>query len=157
MAFSESPAITVREVDASGVVPAVSSSTGALVGNFRWGPVDKATLISNEAELADTFGTPTSANAVDYHSAAYFLKYTNALQVVRVLGDSDGYNAYNHNEAANGLNVRVKDGDAWDNALAGFDSDQHTFIAKWPGELGNSLRVSLCPQQGADSAYNNWT
>ena len=33
MAFSESPAITVREVDASGVVPAVSSSTGAFVGN----------------------------------------------------------------------------------------------------------------------------
>ena len=157
MAFSESPAITVREVDASGVVPAVSSSTGALVGNFRWGPVDQATLISNEAELADTFGTPTSANAVDYHSAAYFLKYTNALQVVRVLGDSDGYNAYAHTEAAKGLNVRIKDNDDWDNSLASFDSDKHTFIAKWPGELGNSLRVSLCPQQGADSAYNNWT
>ena len=157
MAFSESPAITVREVDASGVVPAVSSSTGALVGNFRWGPVDQATLISNEAELAETFGTPTSANAVDYHSAAYFLKYTNALQVVRVLGDSDGYNAYNHNEVANGKNVRIKDADAWDNALSAFDSDKHTFIAKWPGELGNSLTVSLCPQQGADSAYNNWT
>jgi hypothetical protein len=157
MAFSESPAITVREVDASGVVPAVSSSTGALVGNFRWGPVDQATLISNEAELADTFGTPTSANSVDYHSAAYFLKYTNALQVVRVLGDSDGFNAYAHTEAANGLNVRIKDNDDWDNALASFDSDKHTFIAKWPGELGNSLRVSLCPQQGADSAYNNWT
>jgi phage tail sheath protein FI len=157
MAFSESPAITVREVDASGVVPAVSSSTGAFVGNFRWGPVDQATLISNEGELAETFGTPTSANAVDYHSAAYFLKYTNALQVVRVLGDSDGFNAYNHNEAVNGKNVRVKDADAWDNALSGFDSDKHTFVAKWPGELGNSLRVSLCPQQGADSAFNGWT
>ena len=152
MACSESPAITVREVDASGVVPAVSSSTGALVGNFRWGPVDQATLISNEAELAETFGTPTSANAVDYHSAAYFLKYTNALQVVRVLGDSDGYNAYNHNEVANGKNVRIKDADAWDNALSAFDSDKHTFIAKWPGELGNSLTVSLCPNQSADSA-----
>jgi phage tail sheath protein FI len=157
MAFSESPAITVREVDASGVVPAVSSSTGAFVGNFRWGPVDQATLISNEGELAETFGTPTSANSVDYHSAAYFLKYTNALQVVRVLGDSDGFNAYNHNEAVNGKNVRVKDADAWDNALSGFDSDKHTFVAKWPGELGNSLRVSLCPQQGADSAFNGWT
>jgi phage tail sheath protein FI len=157
MAFSESPAITVREVDASGVVPAVSSSTGAFVGNFRWGPVEKPVLISNEAQLAETFGTPTPANSVDFHSAAYFLKYTNALQVVRVLGDTDGYNAYNHNEVAKGKNVRVKDGDAWDAALAGFDSDKHTFVAKWPGSLGNSLRVSLCPQQGADSAYNGWT
>ena len=156
MAFSESPAITIREVDASGVVPAVSSSTGAFVGNFRWGPVEKPILISNEAELADTFGTPTAATSVDFHSAAYFLKYTNALQVVRVLGDTDGYNAYNHNEAANGANVRIKDGDAWDAALAGFDSDKHTFIAKWPGALGNSLRVSLCPQQGADSAFDAW-
>ena len=157
MAFSESPAITVREVDASGVVPAVSSSTGAFVGNFRWGPVEQPTLISNEAELSATFGAPTSANAVDYHSAAYFLKYTNALQVVRVLGDSDGFNAYNTNEASAGLNVRIKDNDGFDNALSGFDSDQHTFIAKWPGELGNSLRVSLCPQQGADSAFDGWT
>lgn len=156
MAFSESPAITVREVDASGVVPAVSSSTGAFVGNFRWGPVEAPTLISNEAELAATFGTPTQANSVDYHSAAYFLKYTNALQVVRVLGDSDGFNAYNTNEAATGLNVRIKDADEFDNALTGYDSDKHTFIAKWPGELGNSLRVSLCPQQAADSAFDNW-
>ena len=156
MAFSESPAITVREIDASGVVPAVSSSTGAFAGNFRWGPVEKATLISNEAQLASTFGTPTADNSVDFHSAAYFLKYTNALQVVRVLGDSDGYNAYNHAEAAKGLNVRIKSADDFDNAIAGFDSDQHTFIAKWPGELGNSLRVSLCPQQDADSAFNGW-
>ena len=108
MAFSESPAITVREIDASGVVPAVSSSTGGFAGNFRWGPVEQATLSSNESQLAATFGAPSSANSVDFHSAAYFLKYTNALQVVRVLGDSDGFNAYNHNEAAAGLNVRIK-------------------------------------------------
>ena len=156
MAFSESPAITVREIDASGVVPAVSSSTGGFAGNFRWGPVEQATLISNESQLATTFGAPSSANSVDFHSAAYFLKYTNALQVVRVLGDSDGFNAYNHNEAAAGLNVRIKSEDDFNNAIAGFDSDAHTFIAKWPGELGNSLRVSLCPQQDADSAFNGW-
>ena len=156
MAFSESPAITVREIDASGVVPAVSSSTGGFAGNFRWGPVEQATLISNESQLATTFGAPSSANSVDFHSAAYFLKYTNALQVVRVLGDSDGFNAYNHNEAAAGLNVRIKSEDDFNNAIAGFDSDEHTFIAKWPGELGNSLRVSLCPQQDADSAFNGW-
>ena len=39
MAFSESPAITVKEVDASGVVPNVSSSTGGFAGQFRWGPI----------------------------------------------------------------------------------------------------------------------
>ena len=160
MAFSESPAITVREIDLSGVVPAVSSSTGAFAGNFRWGPVETPTLISNEAQLADTFGAPNPAQSVDFHSAAYFLKYTNALQVVRVLGDADeatgGFNAYNHAEAANALKPRVKTSDGFDNAIAGFDSDLHTFIAKWPGELGNSLTISLCPQDAADAAFDAW-
>ena len=36
---SASPAITVKEVDLTGVVPNVQSTTGAIVGNFRWGPV----------------------------------------------------------------------------------------------------------------------
>ena len=36
---SESPNILVKEFDLSGVVPAVTSTTGALVGDFNWGPV----------------------------------------------------------------------------------------------------------------------
>ena len=56
MAFSpsESPAVTVREVDLSGVVPAVTSSTGALVGDFNWGPTNQPSLVGNEAELVST-------------------------------------------------------------------------------------------------------
>ena len=158
MAFSESPAITVREIDASGVVPAVSSSTGAFAGNFRWGPAYETKLISNEAQLAETFGAPSQATSVDFHTAAYFLKYTNALQVVRVLGDEGeanaGYNAYNHNAAANGLQPQINTNDEFDNiSYAAFDSDGHTWMAKWPGDLGNSLRVSVCPQ-GAN--FDTW-
>ena len=44
---SESPAITVREVDLSGIVRAVTSSTGAIAGDFNWGPVDQPVLIGN--------------------------------------------------------------------------------------------------------------
>ena len=36
--FSESPAVTVREIDLTGVVPSVTSTTGAFVGDFNWGP-----------------------------------------------------------------------------------------------------------------------
>jgi len=160
MAFSESPAITVREIDASGVVPAVSSSTGAFAGNFRWGPVEQATLVSNEADLVAKFGAPSEAQTVDFHTASYFLKYTNALQVVRVLGDAGeatgGYNAYSHAEAASGLQPRVKTLDEFENGITGFDSDQHTFIARWAGELGNSLTISMCPQDVGDSAFGTW-
>jgi len=159
MAFSESPAITVREVDASGTVPAVSSSTGGFVGNFRWGPVNTPTLISNESGLVTTFGAPSQINSVDFHSAAYFLKYTNALQVVRVLGDSDGFNAYSveAGEAVTGKNVRITNPDQFDTAKTGLDSDKHTFIARWPGSLGNSLQVSVCPNATAPTVFTGWT
>ena len=38
---SESPAVVVKEIDLTGGVPNVQSTTGAIVGNFRWGPADK--------------------------------------------------------------------------------------------------------------------
>ena len=144
MAFSESPAITVKEVDASGVVPNVSSSTGGFVGKFRWGPLELATTVSNEADLAEKFGTPDATHSVDFHSAAYFLKYTNSLQNVRV-GDSNCVNAFAHDSAANysgggsGTKVQIKDDDNFDNQIATLNTNKHTFLSRWPGTLGNSL------------------
>ena len=78
---SESPAVMVKEIDLPGGVPNVQSTTGAFVGNFRWGPARKATLIDTEASLAATFATPSVTSAVDFLSAAYFLRYTNSLYV----------------------------------------------------------------------------
>ena len=52
---SESPAIVVKEIDLTGVVPNVQSTTGAIVGNYRWGPVREATRVSTETELAAKF------------------------------------------------------------------------------------------------------
>ena len=72
---SESPAVVVKEVDLTSGVPNVQSSTGAFVGNFASGPTNEAVLISNEAELAETFGSPnadSNASAVDFLSAAQF-------------------------------------------------------------------------------------
>ena len=80
---SESPAVVVKEVDLSGVVPNVQTSTGAIVGNFGWGPVGQATLVSDETGLVTAFSAPTDDNSVDFHTAAYFLRYSNSLQVVR--------------------------------------------------------------------------
>ena len=86
---SESPAVVVKEVDLTSGVPNVQSSTGAFVGNFAWGPVDQVTLVSNEAELAEKFGTPAAGtDAVDFLSAAQFLRYSNKLQIVRAAGSA---------------------------------------------------------------------
>ena len=152
---SESPAIVVKEVDLTGVVPNVQSTTGAYVGDFRWGPVEQATLIDNEATLAATFGSPddNEGRAVDFLSAAYFLRYSNALQTVRVV-DSSGANATDVSQSTQPV---VKNLDDWNSQQSARDSDENIFIAKYPGALGNSLQVSLCPQSASDSAFDNWT
>jgi phage tail sheath protein FI len=112
--FSESPAVRVREIDLSGIVPAVTSSTGAFVGDFGWGPVNTPVLVGNESELASTFGTPLSgSNAADFLSVAQFLKYSSSAFVVRVDNDSN-------------------------------TADDGVFSAKYPGELGNLVSVHVC-------------
>ena len=71
--LSESPSVAIKEIDLSGVVPAVTSTTGALVGDFNWGPAEVAVRIGNEAELANKFGSPSldgCAPATDFLSAA---------------------------------------------------------------------------------------
>lgn len=150
---SESPAIVVKEVDLSGVVPNVQSTTGAIVGNFRWGPVEEATLIDNETRLASTFGAPTDSNAVDFISAAYFLKYSNSLQVIRMI-DSDGANATDASVATQPV---VKNLDNFNAQIDALDSDGNIFIARYPGSLGNSIKISTCPVSSTDSAFDNWT
>jgi len=93
MAFQVSPGINVSEVDLTAVVPAVSSSVGAIAGVFRWGPVNERILVSSEKELVQYFGEPSSyfkgsysapwTNHETFFSAANFLSYSNALYVVR--------------------------------------------------------------------------
>ena len=41
---SVSPAVTVKEIDLTGVVPNVQTSTGAFVGNFGWELLEKLLL-----------------------------------------------------------------------------------------------------------------
>lgn len=150
---SESPAIVVKEVDLTGVVPNVQSTTGAFVGNFRWGPVEQTVLVDNEATLVSTFGAPSDSNAVDFLSAAYFLRYSNALQVVRMV-DSNGANATDTTPASQPV---IKNLDNFNSQIDALDSDGNIFIAKWPGSLGNSLKVSTCPYSATDSSFDNWT
>ena len=59
---SESPAVVVREIDLTGGVPNVQSSTGAIAGQFKWGPVGERVTIANETELVETFGAPVDSD-----------------------------------------------------------------------------------------------
>ena len=145
---SESPAITVKEVDLSGFVPNVQSTTGAFVGNFRWGPAKKATLVDSEATLAEKFGSPTITGAVDFLSAAQFLRYSSAMFVVREL-TSAAKNATSSTTVVTNVNNK----DHWDEVKSAFGADSGdtnvgAWIGKWAGALGNSLKAEISTAAG---------
>lgn len=83
MPFQLSPGVAVVEKDFSAIVPAVSTSRGATVGAFIWGPVMAPVQVTSENELVQLFGKPQDANAQSFFTAANFLSYTNALLVTR--------------------------------------------------------------------------
>ena len=142
MAFQVSPGVQVKEIDASGVIPAVSTSIGGFAGSFNWGPVEEVRTVSSETELASIFGTPDSDTFKYFLTAASFLKYGNALKVVRV--------ASGHLNATDGTAKLVKNEDHYDSL-----THDGSFIAKYPGKLGDSLKVTICPANAtAWAAFN---
>ena len=162
MPFQVSPGVNVSEIDLTTVIPAVSTSVGAFVGRFRWGPIEKSTLISTEDELADQFGKPDSNTAVDFFSAANFLAYTSALHVVRAANNSSGtLNAADYNGSTIGGATLIRDEDHFTNELDEAPSTGNTFYARYAGSLGNDLIVEVCDHAGDSPAgltygFQNW-
>lgn len=143
---SESPAIIVKEVDLTGGVPNVQSTTGAFAGSFRWGPMEEATLVDNEATLASKFGAPDDTHTVDFHTASGFLNYSNNLQISRV-ADSGALNA-----VSTGSGALIKNDAAWD---AGTFTTK--VYAKHAGTLGNSIKVEVAGPTSYSSKTSAFT
>src|ERR1035438_8831134 len=93
MAFSLSPGITISEIDLTNIVPAVSTTIGAIAGPFRWGPADSLVLIGSEQGLSNTFGFPDNTCANTWFTASSFLQYGSALQAIRVIHKGTGGHA----------------------------------------------------------------
>ena len=149
MAFQVSPGVQVKEIDATGVIPAVSTSIGGFTGAFNWGPVEEITLVSSEDNMASIFSTPADSDTAKYFlTAASFLKYGNALKVVRTVGTA----ARNANGGGQ-TNVVIKNEADYDNASLGSAGE---FVAKYPGALGNSLRVDVCYSSSNNQAFDDW-
>jgi len=83
MAEMLSPGVFVTEINASTIVPTVSSSVGVFGGDFVKGPVGAYTLITTVAELINFYGNPTNFNYNDFYQAYNFLNYGNKLLVAR--------------------------------------------------------------------------
>ena len=147
MAFQISPGVNVSEIDLTTVIPAVSTTVGAIAGQFRWGPVEQPVLLSTEDQIAETFQKPTASFYKDFFTAANFLSYANALYVVRAVNTSDAQNAIL--DSSNNAQTLVKSDEDYDANYASGITGVGDFIAKYPGDLGNSLKVSVCASANA--------
>lgn len=147
MAYMQSPGIQIKEFDISAYVPGVSSSVAAIGGVFSWGPVEDRTLISDENSLLVRFGRPTDDNYETFMIASNFLAYSNALYVSRA-ADANTFNATAGTTPPAIQIKNINDFAAKESSI----SANTNFIAKYPGTLGNSLKVSVCPSAEAFSS-----
>ena len=168
---SASPAINFREIDLTGRAPNLPASISAIAGDFNWGPVGVPTLVANEAGLVEEFSTPSTNNTENFHEASYFLRYSDALNVIReVDGDSAGEatarNAFSITSPSTTAFVKNKshfdqqlttlDNFAGDSAGDPAFNRGHELVARYPGALGNSIDVHICPGDSDGTVFPAW-
>lgn len=152
MPFQLSPGVNVSEIDLTTIVPSVGTTEGAYAGRFAWGPINKIVTISNEIELVSTFGKPDSNTYLDYFTCANFLSYARNLKVIRSANTALAKNA-----TSNGNGVLIASRDQYEVSFMNLSSANADgmFAAKYAGELGNSLTVSVWASSNAN-AFSSW-
>jgi hypothetical protein len=147
MPFQVSPGVAVVEKDLSLVIPQVAASIGATAGFFRWGPVEQPVTLASESELSNIFAKPVGINdfiARSFFTAANFLSYSNNMIVIRAVPTtaavSDAKNAQSEDVTA----IVIKNEDDYVSNYSSAASPNSTWVAKYPGSLGNTLKVSVC-------------
>ncbi len=149
MAFQLSPGVLVTEKDLTSVVPAVATTAGGFAGAFQWGPVGVVTTVDSENSLVNRFGVPNSSTFQSFFTAANFLSYGNNLQVIRVVDQSVARNAKS-NAAATAVLIRSED--HYDAVYSDGSGTVGEWAAKYPGTLGNSLKVSIAD----GNVFSSW-
>jgi phage tail sheath protein FI len=153
--FSVSPGVNVSEIDLTTVIPAVSTSSGAVAGPFDWGPVETVRQVSNENELVSIFGKPSTNTAQTFFTAANFLAYASDLRVIRA-ANTGSRNASANVTANNGVDaasvVYCPNEEAYE-ANSSLNTVTNVLaIGRYPGILGNSLKVSIL----ANTSFGTW-
>jgi len=140
-----SPGVSIHENNLSGYDSAVSTSGGAVVGQFDWGPAFDLKTVTKQQELVGIFNTPSPENTVSWFTAANFLDYSSNLTLVRVVTDSLNATAY-------GPGVQIQNSSHFFLIQESLQNSSAEFAAIYPGRRGNGIRVSI-----ADShTFHNW-
>jgi len=139
MAFQVSPGVLVQEKDLTRIIPAVSTSIGAVAFQATQGPMDEIVSISSEQELVSKFGKPNSTTFEGFFTAANFLAYSNSLRVVRVQNSSVS------NATESGSTFVIKNTTDYQDNYADGSASVGLWAARTAGAWGNSLSISTCP------------
>ena len=145
MSFLVSPGVEVNEIDLTNIIPALPTSIGGYAGRFNWGPVGELVTVGSEKELARYYGTPTAETVESFYTAASFLRYGNTLKVSRAIDDETAKNADSGDGTGNAVIKNLED---FDTVTRG-----ENFYARYPGTMGNSLRVLVHSALAADTRF----
>lgn len=137
----QSPGISILERDANLITTGASTTIGATVGVFRWGPTAQPILIDNEGSLVSIFGKPDDQTFGSFFAASSFLSYTQSLWVTRAA-------TVNKNSSSGGSGILIGNLDVYDASFANFEAAMIAtppgpFAARYPGVMGNGLIVSI--------------
>ena len=141
MSIQVSPSVNITERDLTNIIPAVSSSVGASVVGAQWGPIGQPLLVNSENKLVEVFGKPTTGNAGNWFPIAQFLSYSGACYVTRtkVAGAL--------NATSGTVGILIESPDTFELDTSGISAgvvDHGMFAAKYAGEMGQSIGVSVC-------------
>ncbi len=153
MAFQVSPGVQISEIDLTNVIPAVSSTIGAFVGSFRWGPVGEVITVSDAKGLVDNFSSPANSTsaAEDFYTAESFLKYGSTLRIVRSGSTASLMRSAN---ASGDTGSLLKNNEDYVNSYksGALNGTTGQWVSRYPGVLGNSIKVSHCASASAYSS-----
>jgi hypothetical protein len=151
MAFQISPGVSVSEIDLTTRTPIPSISDGAFAGNFNWGPAEQVTFVTSQDELVSYFGKPDETTYKSVLTASSFLSYSNKLRIVRSINSSSGLNS-----TTVGTGTFIKNDFEYDKNYKNKTDGTAAFYAKYPGILGDSLKISMCLPDRANTVVNNF-
>jgi len=161
MAYLLSPGVLSTERDETLDVPSVSTTTAATVIASEWGRCEEVVSVFSEADILRKFYKPTihptdatQSTYQDFFTMANFLTYGNNLKAVRLVGD----NARNANATlVDGTvgtvnNLIIKNDKTFESRRNSGVLADIAFAAKYPSELGNSLKISMADKY----AFPHW-
>ena len=147
MGFQVSPGVEVKEVDLTNIVPAVSTTIGAVCGPFEKGPVSEITSISSEKQLVEVFGKPNADNFEYFFTAANFLQYSNSLRVVRT-------ESALKNASSGGSGILIRNTLHYQESFADGQGTHGTWSARTAGIHANGIKIDICDKNNFSEMSN---